>query len=793
MASSSQSAPEVSAAAGSLSSNTVDLLNSLVNTYAPADEQHEEGDWDEGDEEGYDGEEGDDDYLDAEAQAEEMARQLGHELMAQIGLAFGTGAPSQEVPAAPPPPPTAEEPPLSLSDNPLVATIQTILQHAGSSPEIKVALDETIVPGSDNASLFTVLTNIAASGDVDPDLAESLSELISAIANAIGDDAPVTEPAPKKSKKKGKRKRAEGDEARREGKPAPPPLPPAALSSPSAIQQPSQPSQSIPPSQPPHLPPRLDLNSQLANAIAIITRAFEQSSSQGTSLDASVIASIQSQLYQVFLFAATSAGVGGGHEMVVLQEISGLIQVLGVVSGVQIAPTSVLPHIQHQYQYAYSHPHSHPMYHPSMLPHPQHPHGAPAPDFGTAVFPCNYPGCGKTFARLFSLRTHQQIHSADRPYRCTFCPTAFARNHDLQRHIRSHGSRMYRCGGCEGMFSRRDALKRHKSNTKNTHPGCASSPVEVIDAVDPNDVKGRRARPALGAPGSSAADMTPYAMELEEGELAPQAVARAQTAVAHLHSLLQIRVAQALGGTHEQIQGHPSAGGWGALAALVGRTTGQIAQSVHMPYLQPLQPQPYRQPQSQPQPHTVAASQAAQSTSRTPEIPSATASAPAKSTAETTLASTAALSGSLANYGLNEEQTRLLELAIAIAADAAQAQAEKEARMEEEMELEMGMGADGEAGPEDEGEEYGDEDGEWEWEHDVVAGYGGGETNNGNAESGGPAAAGAATIGADINIVTTEQAHMDYQEGIGVVEDKPAGDAAVSDGPQGQQSGSQEA
>ncbi|OBZ85993.1 Regulatory protein MIG1 [Choanephora cucurbitarum] len=50
----------------------------------------------------------------------------------------------------------------------------------------------------------------------------------------------------------------------------------------------------------------------------------------------------------------------------------------------------------------------------------------------------------------------------DRPYSCHLCPRAFARKHDLQRHIRVHtGDKPYACPCCKKAFARTDALKRH--------------------------------------------------------------------------------------------------------------------------------------------------------------------------------------------------------------------------------------------------------------------------------------------------------------------------------------------
>ncbi|KAI8887033.1 hypothetical protein K501DRAFT_321573 [Backusella circina FSU 941] len=49
-----------------------------------------------------------------------------------------------------------------------------------------------------------------------------------------------------------------------------------------------------------------------------------------------------------------------------------------------------------------------------------------------------------------------------RPYPCHLCTRAFARKHDLQRHIRVHtGDKPFSCPCCKKAFARTDALKRH--------------------------------------------------------------------------------------------------------------------------------------------------------------------------------------------------------------------------------------------------------------------------------------------------------------------------------------------
>ncbi|KAI9285684.1 hypothetical protein BC943DRAFT_322802 [Umbelopsis sp. AD052] len=59
-------------------------------------------------------------------------------------------------------------------------------------------------------------------------------------------------------------------------------------------------------------------------------------------------------------------------------------------------------------------------------------------------------------------KTQAKAKPLTRECQCPLCPRAFARKHDLQRHIRVHtGVKPYVCPCCQRSFARTDALRRH--------------------------------------------------------------------------------------------------------------------------------------------------------------------------------------------------------------------------------------------------------------------------------------------------------------------------------------------
>ncbi|PKK16780.1 oocyte zinc finger protein XlCOF19 [Columba livia] len=81
----------------------------------------------------------------------------------------------------------------------------------------------------------------------------------------------------------------------------------------------------------------------------------------------------------------------------------------------------------------------------------------------TGVKPYACGACGKSFGHLSTLTTHQRLHTGERPYACASCAKTFTNPSDLNKHQRSHtGERPYPCGACGKRFSQ-------QSNLTSTH------------------------------------------------------------------------------------------------------------------------------------------------------------------------------------------------------------------------------------------------------------------------------------------------------------------------------------
>jgi hypothetical protein len=85
---------------------------------------------------------------------------------------------------------------------------------------------------------------------------------------------------------------------------------------------------------------------------------------------------------------------------------------------------------------------------------------------------CDFPDCGKTFARSEHLKVHKLTHSQLRPHKCDHddCDKAFTTSSQLTRHKLTHsGEKPYPCDhpGCDKAFTTSTNLKTHRL----THAG----------------------------------------------------------------------------------------------------------------------------------------------------------------------------------------------------------------------------------------------------------------------------------------------------------------------------------
>ncbi|KAK0213218.1 hypothetical protein DFS33DRAFT_105359 [Desarmillaria ectypa] len=558
----------------------------------------EDGEWDE--DENYDDE-------DLDGETEEMAQRLREQLMADINrvnAAAATAGPPPDVPL----PVLLPAVSLSRKEEAILGTMRSILAFLDKDVLARSTLESTMLSGVQGDNVFHILQATVTTGRVPKEIAMPLHHSLMSLARSEALFGKLRHSdASSIQLDIGKRKRVEEDEGLQAD--ARPPKRPSV---------------------------QYDLNAHVIEAVGVVSHAI--ASSTTPTLEPTLIASVQLQLHHIFLFSVTSAPRGGSR-MNVLQEIGGLIQVLGVLSGIQIgqnSPTQSTGSTSSQF------------------------HG-----IGTAVYPC--PACPKTFSRLYSLRSHQRIHSVERPFRCEHCPASFARNHDLKRHAKLHDKKAWKCSGCDKIFSRRDAIKRHQNVSRNhgtKGEACIGAMVIEVENEDDEDSAREEKRAKLWN-GIATNHSSGAAGEMEEGEIEPSVLSALQTTVLTLHPLLQTHVSNSLGVNALQTASQPvdAAGSQATLASVIARAQQQNGDP-------------------------AAPSQTAtQSSVEPPIIPSSTTtptSLPAVDRDGENASTNDAQPQSLSMFGLSDAQTQMLEQAIAGAAQAAQAQAEAEAALEEE-------------------------------------------------------------------------------------------------------------
>ncbi|KAF9452784.1 hypothetical protein P691DRAFT_783330 [Macrolepiota fuliginosa MF-IS2] len=590
-------------------------------------------------------EEEDEDDAEIDAEAQEIVRRLGQQLWEDITKAQAAQAASAVASVLHP----AQK--QSRKAEAVILTMKTILSLVEQDLAAKAALESTLLPGN-AGNVLGILQQSVLANNVAKQICMPLSHTVVSLAKSeVLFGGLRHSNIPSIELDKGKRRREEGDEFHNPSDHRP-------LKRPYILEG--------------------DLYTQVSEAVRVITQALGNAPPQ--TLDPALVASIRLQLHQVFLFAVTSSA-RGGHEMHALQEISGLIQVVGVLSGIQIGqPPETLPN-----QLPYITTTSYPW---MNQPYPF----SPPTDIGTAVYPCLFAGCGKTFSRLYSLRAHQRGHATHRPFRCTICPASFARNHDLKRHVRLHDKKAWKCGGCQKIFSRRDAIKRHKNGSKTRGPKseiCINADVVEVDLDEEDGEDSLREERRAKLWNSIAANgVNPPqghyrdTLIMEEGEVPPTVIANTQAVVLSLQGLLQSHVGSALGTPHGPpvlVNSDPT-NGQATLASVIARAQ--------------LQSLPMKQAPVTDAGGNVAPMPISSSLASTPPVDNAGLQDVAMAPPNPADQNETPIIPSLSMYGLSDEQAKMLELAIASAASAAQAQAEAEAALEEEEEEEKDSSED---------------------------------------------------------------------------------------------------
>jgi len=80
---------------------------------------------------------------------------------------------------------------------------------------------------------------------------------------------------------------------------------------------------------------------------------------------------------------------------------------------------------------------------------------------GEKPFSCSF--CGKRFNQSGSVKIHERLHTGEKPFSCSFCDQKFNAKGKLTLHKRKHtGEKTFSCSFCEKRFSRSEGAKIHE-------------------------------------------------------------------------------------------------------------------------------------------------------------------------------------------------------------------------------------------------------------------------------------------------------------------------------------------
>ena len=74
---------------------------------------------------------------------------------------------------------------------------------------------------------------------------------------------------------------------------------------------------------------------------------------------------------------------------------------------------------------------------------------------------CKY--CEKTFTQQHSVKTHERIHTGEKPYSCKYCEKKFSQQQSVKAHERIHtGEKPYPCNNCNYRATSRGNITKHE-------------------------------------------------------------------------------------------------------------------------------------------------------------------------------------------------------------------------------------------------------------------------------------------------------------------------------------------
>ena len=77
------------------------------------------------------------------------------------------------------------------------------------------------------------------------------------------------------------------------------------------------------------------------------------------------------------------------------------------------------------------------------------------------IHSCKY--CKKTFSQKHSVKTHERIHTGEKPYSCTYCEKKFSQQQSVKAHERIHtGEKPYSCNNCNYRATSRGNMTKHE-------------------------------------------------------------------------------------------------------------------------------------------------------------------------------------------------------------------------------------------------------------------------------------------------------------------------------------------